>query len=76
MSAKEKVYLNEEVVVTEDNVMELKGEIEMYKDLLAGRLQVSDFRTESIDVRLTIMFSHLKQEYRGRLKEKLLANPS
>lgn len=72
MTQKERAYLSEEIVVTKDNVGELQGEIAMYKDLLAGRVHGQSFGRDTIDDRLAIMFSHLKQEYRDKLKRKIL----
>lgn len=72
MTQKERAYLSEEIVVTEDNVGELQGEIAIYKDLLAGRVHGQSFGRATIDDQLAIMFSHLKQEYRDNLKRKIL----
>lgn len=72
MTPKEKAYLSEEIVVTNDNVEELQGEIAIYKDLLAGRVRSENLQKETIDDRLVIMFSHLKQECRDKLKEQIL----
>jgi hypothetical protein len=72
MTPKEKAYLSEEIIVTNDNVEELQGEIAIYKDLLAGRVRSENLQKETIDDRLAIMFSHLKQECREKLKEQLL----
>lgn len=72
MTPKEKAYLNEEITVTNDNVGQLQGEIAMYKDLLSGRLESETFTKETIDDQLAVMFSHLKQEYREKLKRQII----
>ena len=72
MTPKEKAYLSEEIVVTNDNVGELQGEIAIYEDLLSGRVRGENFRRETIDDQLAIMFSHLKREYRDKLKKQIL----
>jgi hypothetical protein len=73
MTPKEKAYLNEEIVVTGDNIESLEGEIAMYKDLLAGRVHSKGFSKETIQNRLTVMFPHLNREYLDKLKKKILS---
>ena len=73
MTPNEKAYLSEEIVVTNDNVRELQGEIAIYKDLLSGQVHSKNLRRETIDDQLAIMFSHLKQQYRDELKQQILA---
>lgn len=72
MTAKEKSYLREDIVVTKENVGELQGEIGMYKDLLAGELDSKNFKKETIDNQLLMMFNHLKQEHRDKLMQEIL----
>jgi hypothetical protein len=71
MTARQKEYLSEEIVVTPENVTGFLGEIGMYKDLMAGKLKFDMAERENIDNRLAIMFSNLKQKYRDMLKDKL-----
>ncbi len=72
MTATEKSYLREDIVVTKDNVGELQGEIGMYKDLLCSELDSKNFKKETIDNQLLVMFNHLKQEHRDKLKQEIL----
>jgi hypothetical protein len=72
VTPKEKAYLSEEIIVSKDNAGELQGEIAMYKDLLSGQLESKNFKKETIDNQLFMMFSHLKQEYRDTLKQEIL----
>jgi hypothetical protein len=74
ITKRQKEYLNEELVVTKENVNELLGEIAMYKDLMAGKIAFETPEAKHIDNRLAIMFSNLKQEYRDDLKDKLLGD--
>jgi hypothetical protein len=74
MTARQKEYISEELVVTKENVKELLGEIGMYKDLMAGKITYETPKAENIDNHLAIMFSHLKQKYRDNLKNKLLGD--
>jgi hypothetical protein len=73
MTPKEKEYLSEEIVVSNDNFSELSGEIGMYKDLLAGKISMGNVAQDHIDDRLVIMFPHLKPEYLRQLKQRILA---
>lgn len=72
MTAKEKSYLHEDIIITKENVDELRGEIGMYKDLLAGELDSKNFRKETIDNQLLMIFNHIKQEHRDKLKQEIL----
>jgi hypothetical protein len=72
MTKKQREYLSEEVVVIQDNVNELLGELAMYKDLMAGKIKFDMREAENIDDRLAIMFSHLRQKYRDKLKDELV----
>lgn len=72
LTPKEKSLLSEEIVVTKENVGGLQGEIAMYKDLLAGKLSAKNFKKETLDNQLSIMFSHLKPEYIDKLKQEIL----
>jgi hypothetical protein len=72
MTKRQKEYLSEEVVVTQDNVNELLGELAMYKDLMTGKIKFEMREAENVDNRLAIMLSHLKQKYRDKLKGELL----
>lgn len=72
MTPKEKSYLSEEIKITKDNVGELQGEIAMYKDLLAGKLDSKNFKKETIDNQLFMMFNHIKLEHRNKLKQEIL----
>jgi hypothetical protein len=73
MTTRQREYLSEELVVTQNNVNELLGEIGMYKDLMAGKIAMREAE-DNIDNRLATMFSHLKQKYRDKLKDKLLGD--
>lgn len=72
MTAREKSYLREDIKITKENVGELQGEIGMYKDLLAGKLDSKNFKKETIDNQILIMFNHLKQEHQDKLKQEIL----
>jgi hypothetical protein len=74
MTKRQKEYLSEEVVVTKENVTELQGEIAMYEDLMAGKITFETPEATTIDDRLAIMLSHLKQTYRNNVKDKLLGD--
>ena len=72
LSAKDKSMLDESVKVTEENVGELQGEIAMYRDLLKGELDDSNYTKGDIDNRLFMMFNHVKKEHRDHLKNEIL----
>jgi hypothetical protein len=72
LSEKDKSILDESVKITEENVGELQGEIAMYRDLLKGELDDSNFTKDDIDNRLFMMFNHIKKEHRDHLKNEIL----
>ena len=72
LSEKEKAFLREDIVVNKDNVGELQGEIGMFKDLLAGKLDANNLKKETIDNQLLFMFNHIKIERREELKKEVL----
>ena len=71
MTEKEKTYLRDDIVVTKENIGELQGEIAIYKDLFAGELDRANFKKETVDTQLLMMFNHLKPKYREELKREL-----
>ena len=72
MTKKECVYLSDEIVITKNNVNELRGEIGMYEDLFNGKLDYKNFKKENLENQLSSMFIHLKYEYVDQLKKKIL----
>lgn len=60
MSPKMKEWLSEDIIVTEENLDELKGEIHMIRDLMTGKLPDAGFTSENINERFAIMFSHIR----------------
>ena len=72
LSEKDKSLLDESVKITEENVGELQGEIAMYRDLLKGDLDDSNFTKDNIDNKLLIMFNHIKKVHRDHLKNQIL----
>lgn len=72
LSEKEKSTLDESVKVTEENVGELKGELGMYRDLLKGELDDSNFTKDNIYNRLFLIFNHIRKEHRDHLQNEIL----
>jgi len=71
LSEKDKSMIDESVKVTEENVGELQGEIAMYRDLLKGELDDSNFIKDDIDNRILMMFKNIKKENRDHLKNEI-----
>lgn len=59
MSPKMREWLSEDIIVTEENLDKLKGEIHMIRDLMKGKLPDTEFTSEDINERFAIMFSHI-----------------
>lgn len=72
MRPEDKNLLNEDVIITEENLMELEGEIWMYRDLLSWNLDDSKYTTENIDRKIAMIFNHIKSEHLDNLKEAIL----
>ena len=71
LTEKEKELLREDIIVNEENVGELAGEIAMYRNLLGGKLGTSNFRKEQIDNQLIVLFNHNKKEHRDKLRQTI-----
>ncbi|MDH5561880.1 MAG: hypothetical protein OEY59_13605 [Deltaproteobacteria bacterium] len=73
MSEKERLYLRNDIEITENNVDELKGEIGMFKDLLKGELPIDMYTHSNIDEKLLLMFDHINPERINELKMNILS---
>jgi hypothetical protein len=62
------IILKESLEVTEDNVLEIKGEIAIYKDMKNGVLDVSNFNANNIDYKLSVLFNHINNKYIEELR--------
>ena len=72
LTEKEKAYLNEDVVVTKENIDELRGEIGMFKDLGSGELETESFQSTDVGSRLLVMFRHIRKDHRDKLRQLIL----
>jgi len=73
LSKKEISHLQESVVISKENIDELRGEIAMYEELLDGKLDISNFKKETLDNQLLFMFAHIKKEHRDKIKQQILS---
>lgn len=73
MTPKNKKYIRDDIEITEANVGELEGEIEMLKDLTSGKLDDTSFTSENVDEKLITMFNHIKLEKLKEAKKSILA---
>jgi len=64
--------LRDDVEITEDNIGELEGEIEMLKDLINGKLDHTSFTPENMETKMLKMFNHISSEKLEEVKKIVL----